>query len=272
MLPRPRLLSSADPAPSDLPSWPWIALPALILALLAGLMAADGLNRSAFLNLNAAAAGLAPAGFWAGLSVTGSVLGAFAVLAPTLKTRPRWLASALLAAPPALLFSQGGKRLFDEMRPAAEFAAGSYHQIGVRLYVDAFPSGHATTAFVVAAAVLLAWPDAPRRALTWGLLLLAACLVAFSRIAVGAHWPADVAAGACGGWLCGALGAALTERLRFWQKDATIRLMAGIALIASLALLLVNVGYPEARLYQIGLGAWGIGGAAAALMRERSAA
>ncbi|HNI82942.1 MAG TPA: hypothetical protein PLX21_13505, partial [Rhodocyclaceae bacterium] len=78
--------------------------------------------------------------------------------------------------------------------------------------------------------------------------------------------------GACGGWLCGALGAALTARLRFWQKDAAIRLMAGIALIASLALLLVNVGYPEARLYQIGLGAWGIGGAAAALMRERSAA
>ncbi|HMZ77606.1 MAG TPA: phosphatase PAP2 family protein, partial [Rhodocyclaceae bacterium] len=139
-------------------------------------------------------------------------------------------------------------------------------------YVDAFPSGHATTAFVVAAAVLLAWPDAPRRALTWGLLLLAAGLVAFSRIAVGAHWPADVAVGACGGWLCGALGAALTARLRFWQKDAAIRLMAGIALIASLALLLVNVGYPEARLYQIGLGAWGIGGAAAALMRERSAA
>ena len=45
--------------------------------------------------------------------------------------------------------------------------------------------------------------------------------------------------------------------------------MAAIALASSLAMIFVDLGYPQARLYQIGLAAWGIGGAAAALMRER---
>ena len=40
------------------------------------------------------------------------------------------------------------------------------------------------------------------------------------------------------------------------------------ALATSLALLFVDIGQPEAHLYRIGLAAWGIGGAAAALMND----
>jgi hypothetical protein len=45
--------------------------------------------------------------------------------------------------------------------------------------------------------------------------------------------------------------------------------MATVALATSLALLFVDAGQPDVRLFRIGLAAWGIGGAAAALMQGR---
>lgn len=239
-----------------------------MLGSLAAAVWASGVNGALFRTLNAAAAGL-PAALWAMLSVCGTVLGAIALLAPSLKTRPRWLASAFLAAPLALLFSEGSKRYFDVLRPAGVLAADSFNLIGHKLYVHAFPSGHATTVFVVAAVLVLAWPR-PERRLRVGLLALGlAALLAFSRIAVGAHWPLDVLTGAAGGWLCGAAGVWLSARLRFWEGPGGVRVLATVALATSMALLFVDAGQPDVRLFRIGLAAWGIGGAAAALMRGR---
>lgn len=246
----------------------WAAVPALVLGSLAAGVWAGGRNTELFQFLNAAASGL-PASLWAMLTVCGSVLGAIALLAPTLKTQPRWLASAFLAAPLAVLFSEGCKRYFDVLRPAGVLAADSFNLIGQKLYVHAFPSGHSTTAFVAAAALVLAWPGAGRRRGAGLLVLGVAGLVAFSRIAVGAHWPLDVLTGATGGWLCGACGVWLSERLRFWERPGGVRAMASVALGTSLALLFVDAGQPDVRLFRIGLAAWGIGGAAAALMQSR---
>ena len=81
----------------------WALVPALALGCLAAAVWASGRNTALFQGLNAAASGL-PAVLWAMLSVCGSVLGAIALLAPTLKTQPRWLASDFLAAPLAMLF------------------------------------------------------------------------------------------------------------------------------------------------------------------------
>ncbi|MBI2865361.1 MAG: phosphatase PAP2 family protein [Chloroflexi bacterium] len=55
---------------------------------------------------------------------------------------------------------------------------------------SSFPSDHATAAFVVAVTALR-WATPGRR-----LLLLAAILIGFSRVFVGAHYPADVVASA----------------------------------------------------------------------------
>lgn len=53
-----------------------------------------------------------------------------------------------------------------------------------------FPSGHAAGAFALAAMLSLAWPRG--RALWW----TAAVVVAWSRVALGVHYPSDCLAGA----------------------------------------------------------------------------
>lgn len=259
------LSDEAAAPPADALPRRWVFAPAAVLAALA--IAVSDSNQTLFIALNRAAAWLAPTA-WSALSLAGSVLGMLALMAPTLQTRPRWLASTFLASPFALLFSEGGKRIFDVMRPAGVLEAGSFNLIGQKLYVHSLPSGHATTAFVVAAALILAWPgDATRRRAAVG-VFAGAALIAFSRIAVGAHWPLDVLVGACGGWLAGALGCWLSTRLRFWQRPGGVRAMAAVVAACSLALLFVDLGYPLVRLYQIGLAAWGIGGAASVLMKD----
>ncbi len=64
------------------------------------------------------------------------------------------------------------------------------------------PSGHATTAFAVLAAVITLWP----RART--VVLIYALLIAVSRVVVFAHYPTDVLAGA----LVGVVGALMVRR------------------------------------------------------------
>lgn len=258
---------TADPA-EPFPGY-WAGIPAAFLATLALGLMLDGSDRDLFMLINGASTGWLPPALWSAISLSGSVLGMIALLAPTLKTQPRWLAAAFLAAPVGVLFSQGGKRVFDVMRPAGVLEPGSFQQIGQKLYVHSFPSGHATTAFVVAAVLILAWPRPETRGRAALTFLALATLIGLSRIAVGAHWPLDVLTGAAGGWITGGLGVWLSGRMRFWQHPGGLRAMAAIALASSLAMIFVDLGYPQARLYQIGLAAWGIGGAAAALMRER---
>ncbi len=75
-----------------------------------------------------------------------------------------------------------------------------------RAAYQGFPSGHATTAFAVAAA-LAGWARGRRRA-----LVAAAASVGASRVLLNAHFLSDVVAGALIGWAAGALGVRLAGR------------------------------------------------------------
>lgn len=114
---------------------------------------------------------------------------------------------AALAAFVAVVFGQAinlaiGHVIFVP-RP---FVAHQVHLLVNAAHDSSFPSDHATAAFSVATTALL-WRMPGRR-----LLLLGAVLIAFGRVYVGAHYPADVVVGAA----LGAIWATLALKLDGW--------------------------------------------------------
>lgn len=240
----------------------WLILPVLLCALGAGVVAATDGNEALFLAANAAAAGWLPAFVWAGITNAGSTLGAFCLLAPTLVRQPRWLAAALLAAPLASLYTQAVKLIAQVPRPPSVLPPEAIHVIGLPLHNYSFPSGHSLTAFTLAGVLVLC----SRRPLAW-LALPVAALVAFSRLAVGAHWPLDLLGGAAGGWTAAAIGGAWSARWRFWDNVRGQRFMAGLALVAAIAFGFEKLDHPEGRWMQYLLCVWAVTGSLFALWR-----
>jgi membrane-associated phospholipid phosphatase len=241
---------ASDPGLHAGTDWPltrrllWVGVPAMLL-LAAVLMHPGEPDASLFLAINAAAAHL-PDALWAGLTNLGQTGILFALLSPMLLLRPRWVMSAVCAIPFGALYSYGAKALFDAPRPAGVLEAGQFHMVGHLLTSHSFPSGHAITAFAAAAAILAA---RGRRAAWWPvpLVLLLAGLVGLSRIAVGAHWPLDILAGAAGGWLSGLCGYRLSARYpALWQNRRWRHGLGVVLALVALSLLRVDTGYPQA--------------------------
>ncbi len=177
-----------------------------------GWHALGGLDSRVFLAINHAGGGW----LWDRLALAGSAVGdhalypvyAAAALALALK-RPGWLsAQAVLAFLLAYLIDAAAvaaiKPWLNAPRPLSVLGPQQVHVLGAAQYWHGFPSGHSAFAWTIAAALS---PGAH-----WVLriaLLLCAVWVAWSRIAVGAHFPLDVVAGA----LLGVLAAMLAARL-----------------------------------------------------------
>lgn len=231
--------------------------------MLALAVAASASNLALFMHWNSLAIAL-PAFFWAGVTNIGSTTGAFALLAGVLAWRPRWTAAALLAMPAGGLFTHGLKESIVSPRPAAVLQPEQLNIIGDVLRTSSFPSGHSATAFGVAAAVALCSLAAGKRPIAWVAIIVAA-VVAYSRVAVGAHWPIDVLAGAAGGWLCGAIGFWWSGRWTFWKTNRGTRALAALMALASAYLFFEQLGYPQGLWAQYTLAAWGLAGALFAL-------
>lgn len=254
--------STASPRPFRL----WIWAPAALTVPLAALALLTGSNSNWFVAWNGAAQ-ILPAAFWAGVTNLGATGGAFAIVTATLVWQPRWAAAALLAAPSGTLFTHGLKPLFAEPRPAAVLDPEQITVIGTALKAYAFPSGHSVTIFALAAVIALCSLHAGRRWLAW-LALAVAAVTAFSRVAVGAHWPLDILVGAAGGWLCGAMGVWWSARWRFWERPNGVRVMSVLLGALALWLFFENLGYPEGRWMQYALASLGVAGAVAAFIRS----
>jgi len=238
-----------------------LILPILVCILCAGIVLAVGTNKDWFLAANAAAQWM-PAFFWAGVTNLGNTLGAFCLLAPTLARWPRWAAAALLTVPFGSLYTHSIKRLFNLPRPAKTLPHETFQIIDSPLSWHSFPSGHSVTAFALAGILVFCI----QRRMAW-LALPVAMLVAFSRIAVGAHWPLDLLAGAAGGWATAAIGCALSARWRFWENVHGQRILAGIVFLCALSFFFENTGYPRGIWMQYLLCAVGLVGALYALWR-----
>lgn len=164
---------------------------------------------------------------WTGLSLLGNAWGVLGVTAPLLVLSPRLLWAWLCAAPFAVAFARIGKGLLQSPRPAAEVDNAQMRIVGETLHNVSMPSGHTLTAFAVASAIYFALPEKGRIRHLW--LFLLAAGTGLSRIAVGAHWPGDVAVGVCLGLLAGMLGMRLLSCMdaRHLQPTAwSLRLVA----------------------------------------------
>ena len=170
---------------------------------------------------------------WTALSLLGNGWGLLGLIAPLLLFAPRQLWAVLCAAPFAALFARLGKGLIESPRPAA---MEELHMriVGDTLYTTSMPSGHTTTAFAVAVALVCSLPASRRP--WWAVLLLSlAFVVGLSRIAVGAHWPGDVAVGMGLGVWGGLLAQLLLARVpKSWERPKSWG-MRGVALLLLLA-------------------------------------
>ena len=96
--------------------------------------------------------------------------------------------SALVSAAGALLVAQAISRIWSRERPFTAHADA--HVWGSRSHDPSFPSDHASAAFGIAVAVFLF------DRLVGSFFLCAAAAISLGRVFVGAHYPADVVAGA----------------------------------------------------------------------------
>jgi undecaprenyl-diphosphatase len=117
------------------------------------------------------------------IGTSGAVWIAFGRVLALLWRRPSLVVAVLLAVGAADLLTALIKEVVPRHRPVE-------HQHGPAERTHSFPSGHTATAFA-GATVLSAF--APRYRLAFYAL---ACLIAFSRLYNGVHYPTDVLAGA----------------------------------------------------------------------------
>lgn len=212
----------------------WL-LPPLLLALGAPLWL-QWFEPAMFVAINRWCAPVA-APVWTGLSLLGNAWGVLGVTAPLLVLAPRLMWAWLCAAPFAVIFARAGKGLIESPRPAALVDNSQMRVVGELLHNVSMPSGHTLTAFAVASALYFALPTAGRWRYGW--LFVLAAGTGLSRIAVGAHWPGDVAAGLSLGLLAGMLGTRLLERMdaKHLQPTAwSLRLVAGLLAVTAYVL------------------------------------
>jgi membrane-associated phospholipid phosphatase len=171
---------------------------------------------------------LAPA-LWSGLSVAGLALAAWIYLTAFAQATPERAAQLLWVVVAGGLVASLIKHHVPSPRPFLALGAGHLGVIGVPLSAGSMPSGHSAMAFAMFAVLAGEKRRFDERSAVGGFLAsgpglavvaLLAVLIALSRLAVGAHWPADAFVGGGLGLVFGSLAP------HAWPVGAMTRLLA----------------------------------------------
>jgi membrane-associated phospholipid phosphatase len=193
---------------------------------------------------------------WSLFSLLGTGWAVYALSSPALLRQPRLVLAWLCAAPVAGVLTRLGKSWAFSPRPLEVLPSETVHLIGEPLFVAAMPSGHTMTAFAAATAIYFSL--APQRRLRHLWLFVVALGVGLSRMAVGAHWPADVSVGAALGVFSGLVGAWLGGRIPAAQAQPRSWLVRAAALFGVYCLYVLvtdKMGFAQNLPYQYGLAA-----------------
>ena len=192
-----------------------------------------------------------PTHFWPYFTVLGDTMVCFALLTPFVLKNPRGAAGVTLALLIGTVLVHPLKWLAGAPRPLGVLDPSLFQVIGPALKNNAFPSGHTATAFALAA-VMMGYNL--RFSLSLVLTVLA-CMVGFSRMAVGVHWPMDVLTGMTMGWISGFIGLNLASRLNEKWVNGIYIFTVGVLLISDVLLIVKhNSGYETARLLEQAIG------------------
>jgi membrane-associated phospholipid phosphatase len=217
--------------------WAWVCL-------IVGVTLVGGCGYHAgFLRINGVATEW-PDWLWQLFTSLGDERVPFALALLLARARPRIFWALVLSALVGTAYSHGLKPLFAMPRPPAVLDPGVFHLIGPGHRRGSFPSGHSVTAGVFFGVLIYYARGWEPRAL----LTLIAVLVGISRVAVGVHWPVDVAFGLFGGVLAAWAGTRLAARWPGPATDAALHLpLVALCAIFAAALTLWDGGYPAAR-------------------------
>lgn len=183
-----------------------VIIPCTILAVLLILCLATSADHALFLSINQFSQ-ILPERLWQTLSTLSDPLVGCLLIFTLFYKHPALLRALLIAATLGVICNYALKYGFGFPRPGAVLANRSFIEIGPPIPSPSFPSGHTLTAFLLMSLVGH-WTGAKG----WlSALFLIACLMALSRIAVGAHWPSDVLFGALLGWAIGWLALQINQ-------------------------------------------------------------
>ena len=228
-----------------------IAVPAMLMALISVTIGMSGLNPSLFTYLQQVF-GLLPDAFWANMTLLGDALVTLVLLTLLASRHPSLLSTGIVGGVITTLIVRSLKPLLDIERPFSVLGE-QVHTIGPVLHTASFPSGHTTAIFLLAGVYALVL----QRERITGLMFCLALLVGFSRVAVGAHWPVDIFAGAAIGWGSAWAGWKLAQHWQWVHRYNGRQTLAAIFLLLSLLLFFMKTGYPQTFWLQTGIATLG---------------
>ncbi len=204
-------------------------------------------NQILFMNINEFGINVDPA-IWCVLTMLGDTSLLWPMLLPFMRPSPRTVFASILAIPVGGLLSVILKHLFNAPRPAELREVFDFNILGPVLTGNSFPSGHTITAFAAACAIVMTFElknKQRQKVICWSVIAFAS-LIGLSRVMVGAHWPFDVMAGACVGWLGAVSGLKLADRLEiYWQKRVLQKVAIGLLWSVSAINLFREFDYPQ---------------------------
>lgn len=195
-----------------------------------------------------------PEFFWAALSITGlgwSVL----VLVSVMSRKSTGAQLVILAFFLGSAITHVLKPFISSPRPGAIISNELLHFIGDPVIShQSMPSGHSVAAFCMASLwIFLARIHKTPQWVEWAAWITAA-LIATSRIAVGAHWPADVLVGSGLGVIVGLLTWRLYFVFQLNEILASPWWAVGVETLGAFAAMTFEEGLPMALIWQRAIG------------------